>query len=96
MLVVISEDKKRSSSGALREKFDDFCLKCMDTNDLDYCTKGIPIRRMFKSATAVEAILNETAEKMIKENQSDLELETYEGKTRRSMLPENLEKIDYV
>ena len=96
MLVVLSREKKRSSSGTLREKFQHYHLKCLDTNNSDYCMKGIPRFRIFGTEAAVEVILNEFAEKTMKGNPSDLELETHVGRTSRSLLPEELQNIDLI
>jgi hypothetical protein len=90
MLVVLSQDRKRSSSKELRLKLQDIHSKCLGSED--YCTKGVPKPRLFRAATAVLVPLNETAEKTIEEYHTVLP--THEGKTRRSMLPLELEKID--
>jgi sugar-specific transcriptional regulator TrmB len=96
MLVVLSKDRKRSSSAELREKFEVFYDRCMNDVDQDYCTKGIPapLPRFARTSTAVEAFLNETAEKLMDDHPPDLEIETHSGKIRKSMLPSELAKID--
>jgi hypothetical protein len=96
MLVVISKDKKRPPSGTLRNKFEGFYSMCLNPADPGYCTKGMPspLPIVARSATAVDAILNETAEKLMEDNPPDLEIEIHVGKTRKSMLPEQLAKID--
>jgi hypothetical protein len=96
MLVVLSEDKKRSPSGNLREKFEGFYSRCMDSHHHDYCAKGIPIPlpKVSRYATAVEAILNQTAEKLMEDHPLDLEIEPHVGKVRKSMRPEELAKMD--
>ncbi|KAE9364081.1 kinase-like protein [Stipitochalara longipes BDJ] len=48
MLVVLSQERKRSESGPLKKKFGDLLSKCMDDNDLEYCTKGAPQRRLLR------------------------------------------------
>ena len=55
-----------------------------------------PLPSFARSATAVEAILNETAEKLMKDNPPELETETHVGKTRKSMLPGDLANVDKI
>jgi len=55
---------------------------------------GIPQRRLFRSATGVAVILNETAENTIKESQPNFQ--THDGETRKSMLPEDFENMDKI
>ena len=96
MLVVLSEDGKRASSGALSTKFQEVYSKCLGTSGLDYCMKGIPrpMPGFARSATAVQAILNENAKKTMKDNPPDMELEIHAGKLRKSMPEKDLENID--
>jgi hypothetical protein len=93
MLIVLSQEKKRASSGILRGKFQDFYSKCLDKNP-DYCLKGIPEFRLKRAQTAVEATLNETAREKIMENPTDLEVEIHEGKTNKALGEKALENID--
>lgn len=53
--------------------------------DLDYCLKGMPIRRPFRVVTAVEADLNETSKKALEDYNP--RLPTYSGKKNKSILP---------
>ena len=95
MLVVLSQDRKRSLSGPLKKKFGDLYSKCMDDSDLDYCTKGVPLRRPLRHGTGVDVIPSENAENEIKNKQPVFP--TYEGKmTRESMRPEQFEKMDKI
>ena len=96
MLVVLSEHKKRSSSGVLRGKFEHFYSRCMDPQDQDYCTKGapVPLPKVFKAATGVGVILNETAQKLMEDYPLDIETEIHTERIRESMKPEDLAKID--
>ncbi|KAF4637028.1 hypothetical protein G7Y89_g1068 [Cudoniella acicularis] len=84
MLVVLSKDRKRSSSETLLAKFQDLYLKGRDDSGLDYRVKGIPIRLVFRPPMAVEVLLNEDAEMAIAQSPSDLELETHVGGARKS------------
>jgi hypothetical protein len=95
MLIVLSQDRRRLPSGKLRTKFANLHLECMKSSD--YCVKGSPdIRRPFRSATVVEANLNDVAKLAIADNKP--ELATYDPtpdrQIRRSMLPKDLEEID--
>jgi len=94
MLVVLSQEKKRSTSGILREKFLGFYSKCLDENNSDYCLKGVHEFQFSRVQTAVEAILNKTAKETMKENPTDLEVEVHEGKTNKSLGEEELKNID--
>lgn len=90
MLVVLSQDRKRSSAKELEKKFQELDLKCLA--DDDYCIEGIPEPRKFRAAPAVTVPLNETAEKTIEEFRAGLQ--THEGETNNSMLPEDLQRMD--
>lgn len=95
MLVVLSQEKKRSPSGSLRQKFEGFYSKCLDKNSSDYCMKGVPeFERVSRVQTAVVADLNETAKEKMPENPTDLEVEIHEGKTNKSLGEEELKNID--
>lgn len=96
MLVVISEEKKRSLSGTLRNKFEGFHSKCQDSTNLDDCTKGTPIRRLFKAQTAVDADLNENATSTMDNNPSPVKADVYRGKINKSMREEGLKNIDRI
>jgi len=94
MLVVISEKKKRSSSGTLRKKFQGFQSKCQDESNSDYCMKRVLEFRFSRVQTAVDATLNEKAEETMKENPTDVEVEVHEGETHNSLGEEGLRNID--
>jgi len=92
MLVVLSKDRQRSSSGILSGKFEGFYSKCMDDNNSDYCLKGVPRPRLLRAATGVQAFPNETAENTIRECQPELQIHL--GETRKSMRPEDMMSMD--
>jgi len=97
MLVVLSQEKKRSPSGSLRQKFERFYSKCLDENSSDYCMKGVPeFGRVSRVQTAVVADLNETAKETMPENPTDLEVEIHAGKMNQSLWEEDLKKIDKI
>jgi hypothetical protein len=83
MMVVLSDKRQRSRSVILRKKFDAMYTRCM--NDIDYCIKGIPIRRNFKAMTGVEAHLNATSKKALADYKPALG--TYIGERNISVLP---------
>ena len=95
MLVVLSQDRKRSLSGPLKKKFGDLYSTCMNDSDVDYCTKGDPQRRLVRYGTGVTVIPSENAETEIKNKQPDFQ--TYKGETtRESMRPEQFENMDRI
>jgi hypothetical protein len=95
MLVVLSQDRKRSLSGPLKKKFGDLYSNCMDASDVDYCTKGDPQRRLVRYGTGVTFIPSENAVTEIKNKQ--LNFQTYDGEApRESMRLEQFEKMDRI
>lgn len=68
MLVIISEEKLRSETGQLKERFEKIHLRCMDDNVPDYCTKGLPMKRLARSPAVVEVTLKEETEQELAEN----------------------------
>ncbi|KAI0127539.1 kinase-like domain-containing protein [Xylariales sp. AK1849] len=92
MLVVLSQDRTRSTSRELRREFRTIFSKCMSDSDLDYSMKGVPEYRLFRAATAVEARLNQTGRNAIDENQPALPLHV--EKPRKSMSPEQFKNLD--
>jgi hypothetical protein len=94
MLIVLSQEKKRSPSGILRMKIENFYAKCLDKNNLDYCMKGVPEFHLARTPTAVQATLNETAQERMKENPKSSNAEIHEGKTNTALSAEVLENID--
>ncbi|KAH8802630.1 kinase-like domain-containing protein [Xylogone sp. PMI_703] len=98
MLVVLSKDRKRASSGDLRKKFGNIHSQCMDDKRFDYCLKGVPNKPMLtRAATAVEVHLNEMAKSAISEHKPDLS--TFDPaieKMREAMQKTELENMDQV
>jgi hypothetical protein len=96
MLVVLSKEpeKKRSSSGILKETFEGFYTKCHDPNISGFCLKGIPIRRVFHPQTAVEAKLNSNAKNTMAKNSLGLGAGTFVGRRYKSPPPKELKRID--
>ncbi|CAM1510687.1 Fc.00g010220.m01.CDS01 [Cosmosporella sp. VM-42] len=82
MLIVLSTEKRRSASGALRNEFDAIRLKC---DEEAYCKQGCPKPALQRATTAVEVPLNEAAEKLIRDNA--IELPIHSGRTKKSWLP---------
>jgi hypothetical protein len=92
MLVVLSQNQKRSLSGPLKMKFEGLYSKCIDDSDVDYCTKSDPQQRIVRYETGVTVIPSENAETAIKNSQP--KFQTYKGETtRESMRPEQFEEM---
>jgi hypothetical protein len=94
MLIVLSQDRKRSMSGSLKKKFGDLLSKCLDDSDLEYCTKGFPQRRPLKYGTGVDIIPSEAAEDEIKNKKPNIQ--TYQGETRKSIRPDQFARLDKI
>lgn len=98
MLVVLSQDKKRSLSGTLKQKFKDLYLKCMDEKNgrgVDYCIKSSHKPRLKRFGTGVAIIPSDNAKAEIKNKQPDFQI--YEGDTtRESIGPEQFKIMDTV
>jgi hypothetical protein len=93
MLVVLSQERKRSESGPLKKKFGDLLSKCMDDSDLEYCTKGAPQRRLLRYGTGVDIIPSEAAETEIRDKKPNIQ--TYQGSaTRKSIRPDQFDRLD--
>ncbi|RDL36222.1 uncharacterized protein BP5553_06834 [Venustampulla echinocandica] len=98
MLIVLSQDRKRALSWELKERFEQIHLKCMDDSDQGYCIRGVPIQRDARSASVVEANLNDIAKLTISEHRPDLPTHDIarDGEARKSMLPEDLKNMDKI
>lgn len=100
MLIVLSNDRKRSRSGKLKAEFDRIYSSCTDESDRNYCLKGIPrpMPRFFRAATVVEADLNDIAKMTLSERSPAPGLPTHDptrdGKVRKAMRPEDMENMD--
>jgi hypothetical protein len=93
MLVVLAAGKTRSSSTMLKAKFNTIHNKCMERTD--YCMKRVstPTPTIGRTATAVEANLNETAREMISKNKP--KLSTHKGELpRKSLRRDEMERVD--
>ncbi|KAG9230349.1 kinase-like domain-containing protein [Amylocarpus encephaloides] len=98
MLVIISEGTERASSKVLRKQFEGLTSKCMDDNQLDYCTKGIPLEYKPEPANVVKVELNDAAREMIARNHSAIPIHTRKTgeKIRNSRSRQDMENIDRI
>ncbi|KAM7201065.1 Protein kinase-like domain containing protein [Naviculisporaceae sp. PSN 640] len=93
MLIILSQDKKRSMSGTLRADFQRMYDKCI--KDISYATKRVPEKRKRSEPVAVEAELAPTMQDELKLSQTlGKTLETYTGRRQKSMTKEDLERMD--
>lgn len=93
MLVVLSEDKKRSTSRHLRTQLEIMYAKCTDDANDNYW-EASSVRRPYvsKGAIPVDIEFNENAKQTIAEGKP--ELSVYVGPTRRSMSFQEWKKLD--
>jgi hypothetical protein len=94
MLIVLSVDRKRERAPVLLKKLDEMNQKCID--DVEYCMKKAPSKRMFRAPAGTEARLNENAMNMVTKNSMRGKLLTHvpERPVHKSMREDELEKVD--
>lgn len=93
MLIVSSTSAARAPSTALKDRFNALGTECMRSRD--YCTTPVPRPTLgiVRTATAVEANLNEKARETISTTRPNLS--TYEGgkQPRKSLRRDEMEKM---
>lgn len=92
MMVVLSVDRQRKRSPDLLKKLNDMNQKCLD--DVDYCMKKTPFRRMFRAPTGTQAPLNENAMKMAKKMQGRLSTHVPVRPVHKTLGENELKNVD--
>ncbi|EHK97836.1 hypothetical protein M7I_6419 [Glarea lozoyensis 74030] len=92
MLVVLSEEKKRHTSTALKKAFHEINKLCRANESHDYCVQGIPTPVTPQPNVPVAVLLNENAQNMLDNNRSHLSV--HDGRTRNSMTVESLRRME--